>query len=801
MAQETDTDSGHTIEWLNHLIVIAQRGAKLPFYVARLVAEPAIYQEFLAEVRSGVPAPTSTTQPQVDSAVGVARERLLKMVAFAPLLHELFGGAEDPFAGATHEQLKLLAHLSDITTDPQTMFNSRNGTFLAVVEALRQSRELDQEPLILDWLTKFLTLLETNKPTAKMLFDLACSDEWYLILAALRDDSDYAADEDSAVAQKQAEWNQAMTTDLRGLLFKPGHLSRAPAKLIKLAWEEVGLFDEARAQIPAEVSEPGPVEVRKQVAERALGLLEAKRKEVLDKIEEELSVLAIVAESYINIRKFAKLNGLDNGWPELSIKVRANYANFEFVEECLVNRIIPSDTDLDSRDARALYTECKNDERLIEFLKLRPYFREIDDDDLRDYRPLPPVVISDQAPKAADTVSGVDISRTQTPPPTPAVSQTTQVSLTISRKAPPVSDGLLAVYDVSMVMGGHTLVHEAKFSTQHLLNSILAAMGVTTEDKLQSTLKEFLASSNSAGEALMARGAAELQRQIFSEEMQTKFSETIASKFAEAILLNSTVRLTFMSDETELHYLPWEWLTQVGTPGPLLTYKIFSVVRAFSLPPETLPTAIIAPVKLLSIMPSAPSGRRFNSANTVKVLDEIKSSEPAEYKSLIREDATLERIITELDAFEPHIVHFEGYLLEASKSQSPGLRLVLSKPDQEGIPIEDFGALLKAKGVQLLVFGRNGISRIFENTGAIASFQLIKQGLPALIGPIRAIDDSSATNFTSEFYRAFLQGNSLEAALHVARRKLVSKGGDWSVFALFADPSRLDKFTILRPTA
>jgi len=146
MDQQTATDSSLIIEWLNRLIVMAQRGAKLPFYVARLVAEAAIYQEFLTKVRSGVPSTALTKQPPVDSAVVVARERLLEMVAFAPLLHELFGGAADPFAGATPEHLKLLAHLSDITTDPQTMFNSRNGTFLAVVEAAGSEPKHAGEP-------------------------------------------------------------------------------------------------------------------------------------------------------------------------------------------------------------------------------------------------------------------------------------------------------------------------------------------------------------------------------------------------------------------------------------------------------------------------------------------------------------------------------------------------------------------------------------------------------------------------------------------------------------------------------
>jgi CHAT domain-containing protein len=112
--------------------------------------------------------------------------------------------------------------------------------------------------------------------------------------------------------------------------------------------------------------------------------------------------------------------------------------------------------------------------------------------------------------------------------------------------------------------------------------------------------------------------------------------------------------------------------------------------------------------------------------------------------------------------------------------------------------IDEFGQLLKDDGVELLVIGRNSMAQIFENIGGRAAFQLIKQGVPAVIAPMRAIDDASATTFTTEFYRAFLQGNTLESALHIARRKLAAKGGDWSVFALFANPAYLDHFQLLR---
>ena len=93
------------------------------------------------------------------------------------------------------------------------------------------------------------------------------------------------------------------------------------------------------------------------------------------------------------------------------------------------------------------------------------------------------------------------------------------------------------------------------------------------------------------------------------------------------------------------------------------------------------------------------------------------------------------------------------------------------------------------------------MTRIYDNTGVLVPLRILKKGFRAVIAPTRAIDDASATTFTTEFYRLFLQGNTLEAALHLARRKLASKGGDWSVFAIFADPAALDYFQLLRETA
>ncbi len=108
-------------------------------------------------------------------------------------MRELF--VTDPFQGATPEELSTLAEVADVTTDPQTMVYSRNGTLLAVVEALRQSPLLDAEAKIWDGLNTFLTLLDSHKAIAEMLYTLACSREWHIVLASLRDGRDYVRGE------------------------------------------------------------------------------------------------------------------------------------------------------------------------------------------------------------------------------------------------------------------------------------------------------------------------------------------------------------------------------------------------------------------------------------------------------------------------------------------------------------------------------------------------------------------------------------------------------------------------------
>jgi hypothetical protein len=801
MDQQTPIDPNRTIEWLNKLIMLAQWDQKLPFHTVTLVSEPEEYQDFLIRVRAAAKDETQLTDNSTENTpLALARRQLLEAVSNVPALRELFGAEQDPFDKAPPHHLELLAEVSDVTADSQRMVYSRNGTLMAKVEAMRQDQELDPVPLIVDSLNKFFTLIEVykpatanEKPTAELLFELAKSPHWYLVMASLRASRDYTRDEEPAMADALKQWNEKLSnTELRKLFLKPGHLSRAPKRLIQLAWEQSALFNQARASIPENVREKNPDDERRQVVDAAFLLFEEMFPTVMDEIKTDLRVLGTVAIHFVNVRKFAKIDGFVYTWPAIARLGRANYAALKFVEELLNRPQKPTDADLDTPEVRELYTLIDKDERLKRFMRVRPYFREISETELMDYRPLAPVVVSANRPSSAIAEPAPAPQPQPLPrPPAPPLGNLSVQTLNIVR-AKDQSTDLGVKYDVEFSMLGKTMSGTVNFEVEKLVESMLATMGVSSDSGLQETLKELFTVDAVSAEERIRRGG----QQLFSNVLTA-----IGLESATQIPATAPVRLIINSPESEVHFLPWEWWS--ASAGPLfLTSPDHSVVRGFKSPDPGLPGLMYSPLRLMSFIPNAPTGSRFTSDMTLKGLEEVTSTLGAQYLPLVREEGTWENLRRHLASLKPHIVHFEGFLFTSNvkDGDEPVLRSHLLYGADGMIPIEDFADALRSSGVNFLVIGRNGVSRIYENACAQAAITLAQTGL-RVIAPMRAIDDTSATTFTTEFYRAFLQGNKLETSLHLARRNLASKGGDWTVFALLADPDRLQDLELVRESA
>ena len=779
------------IAWLNTLIVMAQRHKHLPLYFGRLFQKPDQYRKALDLIRK-TPAKGPLPEAAGNALSKDEWQRLYQHTTSAAPLRKLFADHNDPFHGASAQEISSLAELSDITTDPQTLFYSRNGTFHLVLEAVRQRTELDAKKLIIDCLYKFYTLLDTNKDTAESLYKLAGSDDWHVVLASLYDARDYTSDESEKTTATLTKWNEELTADLRSILLKPMKLYRAPRKLVKLAWQKQkqGLFTEALAKIPENTRLTGS-ELRQQVSNVAYQLLVEQAKKQLEEIEAELQLLALVARHYIGVRKFAKLDGLVYSWPRIAGLAMANYANLEYVEDHLiVKKTRPPEPELEARDARELYEQCWNDRTVIQFLRLRPYFSEINEDELRRYRPLTPVKISDSAQPSAAPPIVPSPGATQAAVSVAPASKVCE--LVIENIGPPGEGGLTSRdFHISLrVSNKEVATATVSFSVGNLLQDMLITIGASSDESLQPILQSLFSGTNA--EQVLIRAGSQLYEAIISPELQEPFEKAFEGE--------GPLRLVVASESEEIQYLPWEWLPRANYTELLLSNPRLSLVRSVPVRPDTSKASLSPPIRIFGVFPNSPIGSREVSETSAKAV-EVVARAGGSYKAVMGSRATRSKVQNELQSFHPQVVHLEAYV-QFNHKKSDALFFLFSSatgPDPpESLGIGAFEGVLQASHVLLVVVGRNDSNRVYGNPGPIVGRRLA--GIPAVLVPVHAVDEGTAVTFVTEFYRSFLAGNSLEQALYTARRKVASRGGDWTAFALFANPSALDFLQPLPPT-
>jgi len=766
---------------------MAQWDKGLPLYFARLYNKRDQYQRALqlicAPPHEGIP------ENPGDALNTSEWQKLYRFTTRAETLRKLFAAGRDPFSGAPEQEISLLASVSDLTTDSQAMFYSQNGTFQMVLETVRQRPELDTASLITDGLNKFYTLLDTNETVAEELYKLACTNDWNMVLASLYDFRDYTTDETPNAKKSLAQWNENLTTELRSILLKPTKLYRVPQKLVKLAWERRALFKDALNSIPPDKRQSG-FELRQQVSNVSYSLFIKEAQAEMEEVASDLQLFAVVARHYISVRKFVKLDGLVSGWPRIASLAMANFRKLEYVEDFFVEKKQrPTEEELERQDARELYERCANDPSLIRFLRLRPYFKELDEDELRRYRPLAPVTISDPAQAPAPTIISPPLENVSSATPVTPTAVTPARVCELQIMSPKEDVGC----EIGLIISGKPVaVSPMPVPVGEILDRMLKAIGVMSEESLQSIMNGLF--SNPNAEQTLVRGGAQLLNTFIT---QTGLEEKLANEFRG----EGPVRVVVASELEQFQYLPWEWLPRPGYAELLLSNPRFSLVRSEILRRYVSTISLTSPINLLCLFPNSPVGSRDISEFSITAIEDV-ATENGRLRALIRDDASIIRVTDELVSNPPHIVHFEGYVNFLSETD-PNVSFVFSSltAATEAIHLTRFADLLVRNKVQLLVIGRNESSRTFGNPGAAISNRLVQLGVPAVLAPIRAVDDTTATSFITEFYRAFLAGNSLEYALYIARRKVASRGGDWTPFALFANPSVLDFFQPLPATA
>lgn len=162
--------------------------------------------------------------------------------------------------------------------------------------------------------------------------------------------------------------------------------------------------------------------------------------------------------------------------------------------------------------------------------------------------------------------------------------------------------------------------------------------------------------------------------------------------------------------------------------------------------------------------------------------------------------ATRDRLQQALAVREYHIVHFIGH----GEADEDGSRIFLERDDgtADSVPADEFAEMVGGPTVGLVVLNACQSAAALELFNG-AAHEVLRRGVPAVIGTQAPILDRNAIEFARAFYESWASGETLERALAYARRLIRSGGGgeagNWGVPVLYAGPQNTLQLSLETP--
>jgi hypothetical protein len=291
-------------------------------------------------------------------------------------------------------------------------------------------------------------------------------------------------------------------------------------------------------------------------------------------------------------------------------------------------------------------------------------------------------------------------------------------------------------------------------------------------------------------------GVARLGRYLF----RTLLGSALWERILAAAPAEEPIELALTWDaDSPLHRLPWE-VMHTGTtsgsvregflahqPGMLFTRRVAETTgERFKI--EKLPS----PPRVLVIVGSALTDTRIRpGAEYLGLLRALKDENQSLNTRLIVE-ATASQVSRAISQFAPNVVHIIGH-----GTAGPG---VLLRGEETKDDLVDAARLVQILTIddkvplpKLVVLNACSPNVLDEVTlGRPMAAQLVRAGIPVVIGMSGNVADQACRVFTRKFYTALLDGTEIATAAAQGRRAGVANGGydapsqiDWGLPALF----------------
>jgi len=469
-------------------------------------------------------------------------------------------------------------------------------------------------------------------------------------------------------------------------------------------------------------------------------------------------------------RKFAKVQLLLSRWPILADLARGERGlrRLKDLEAAVLNR------DADATVPTS-WTELKDDEALIEFLRIPPSFADIRDGELAKIAPtgdaLGPVVGSPQGDDA------------------PPLRHYANVTLHVSRStdASDRSDGRIE-FVLALEYGQQRAEQVVALPVQDIKRlSGYLTMGLPATERSEFAAIEPLAVAQRdimiAAPTISAREAIyDIGTILWSTTLGA--SREISAIFEVAMAAPDRVRMIIEASDAASAEIPWECLY-------LPSHRVFigqtlklSVVRGVIDPVSLVPVRGGSPLRMLVVASNLAELPLVGLEQEIEILKQTLGVRADAVRIDVLTSPTRQSLLNALQAHAPHIFHYMGHGVVIDGKGAIVLADDRGRPD--ALLADELGLMLQDYGIMLAVLNGCVTGSVGEvGVGQSVAQTLVRQGVPITIATTRNVVDDAALRFASEFYRSFVSGQPAEASLVEARKAIGLAGFDWSTYVMY----------------
>jgi hypothetical protein len=743
----------------------------------------------------------------------------------------------DALAAEDALKVSTFARIADIKpTGGREVFDTQDGTFLNALAAVGDRRMTpdDAERLVCEDLGRLLKLARDSPEIAEALDEIEPRPHWHVVLASVEDNNkEYISGIEGASETESRALRAAARDDLReieevtaskafntklGPMFR---LSRMPRSLFRLARDHAQLLSDISFLAPGGGPVPTP-RGEESVGADAL----ARLRDLGGPVEEEIEWVVggvrlrmAAARHLLSDREFAKLDACEYKWPSVMARIISGPGGVEGIKTIesyfldLPAGVLPgvsteaTPPPQKTEEEREFYEACMADDGLRRFLRIRPYFKDMDRRRLLERR------LSFTFEPGAQLATGVAAAATAATPTTagplpgddwrkspPETSQETtplDVTFVIRNEGPPVgpADAHLpsperaaeAYYSVEVITpGGGAKYDPVKLSTVNVVRKMFESRGFAGDEYgWFFDLTKSLTHGESSVYDVTRAG-----QMLFDEFFGRLFpADASGGSFDERWLAGGgerELRVTVATDAPEVASLPWEMLKTPGRGRSLPLNPNVSLCRYVERGPDVRQPVLrddAQPPRVGRVFAPFDQPESTQAARRLNVLSSDFSSGVA----WLPPPPTPREKLTTLRE-KPFVLHVEASFIRPLPGLVPMLALLPAVAGSEGHDfVSKLPDLLLGAGVQLLTVGDNGQGGFLDNPLLEAVDALVRAGLPAAVVATRPVEETSAINFWRSFYGAWFSGRNVEDAVSGARLQI--SRNDWSAFALFGSPS------------